>query len=70
MVAVKRYAVIDEITGKVVNVVMWDGVTPWSPPAGTRAKQSDAANVEPVDGGLVISNDIESRLAALEQKMK
>jgi hypothetical protein len=28
-----NYAIIDE-TGLVVNVVLWDGKTPWVPPAG------------------------------------
>jgi hypothetical protein len=30
------YAVVDS-TGTVVNVVMWDGTTPWQPPTGTTA---------------------------------
>ena len=28
-----NYAVIDS-TGLIVNVVVWDGITPWEPPAG------------------------------------
>jgi hypothetical protein len=27
--------------GEVVNIVMWDGVTPWSPPAGTEVRANN-----------------------------
>jgi hypothetical protein len=34
----KRYAIIDENGGWLVNVVVWDGNTSkWRPPTGTRA---------------------------------
>lgn len=29
-----RYAVIDSQTNVVENVIVWDGVSPWTPPAG------------------------------------
>lgn len=35
----ERYLLIDEETGEVVNVVLWDGVSPWSPPEGLRAER-------------------------------
>lgn len=38
-----RYVIIRG--GKVVNVVEWDGVAPWAPPAGTMAERHDAAGV-------------------------
>lgn len=37
------YAIVEDATGVVVNIVVWDGVTPWEPPAGTTV-------VEDVDG--------------------
>lgn len=39
----QRYAVIDELTGRVINVVLWDGGQ-WSPPVGTYVVQSDFAD--------------------------
>lgn len=30
------YAIVDE-TGLVVNVTVWDGISPWEPPAGHAA---------------------------------
>jgi hypothetical protein len=32
-----RYAIVDNATKVVVNISKWDGVTPWAPPAGTKA---------------------------------
>jgi hypothetical protein len=32
-----RYAIVENATKIVVNIVKWDGVTPWTPPAGTTA---------------------------------
>jgi hypothetical protein len=32
---VKTYAVINEQTNIVENVILWDGESPWQPPAGT-----------------------------------
>lgn len=29
------YAVIDETTNICINCIIWDGVTPYTPPAGT-----------------------------------
>lgn len=40
-----NYAVIDSITYIVVNIVVWDGVSEWSPPSGTFAIQSDEAGI-------------------------
>jgi hypothetical protein len=36
------YAVIDG-SGNVVNTIEWDGVTPWSPPAGDTAIPTNGA---------------------------
>lgn len=36
-----RYAVVSSAT--VVNLIVWDGVAPWTPPAGTEAVATDAA---------------------------
>jgi hypothetical protein len=30
-----RYAIVDSTTKVVQNVIVWDGVTPFTPPAGT-----------------------------------
>ena len=30
-----RYAIVDDATKVVQNVIVWDGVTPYTPPAGT-----------------------------------
>jgi hypothetical protein len=30
-----KYAVVDEATKVVVNMIVWDGVTPYNPPQGT-----------------------------------
>ena len=30
-----RYAIVDSATKVVQNVIVWDGVTPFTPPAGT-----------------------------------
>lgn len=46
MVVVKRYAVIDA-TGRCVNVILWDGVTPYEPPPGCTLVQSDTREIEP-----------------------
>lgn len=40
-----NYAVINQVTNIVVNVVVWDGVSPWSPPEGTFVIQSDTAGI-------------------------
>ncbi len=44
-----RYLVIDTTTREIVNVVVWDGVAAWSPPAGTIAE--DDAGRELGKGG-------------------
>ena len=38
-----RHAIIEN--GVVVNVIEWDGQSEWSPPDGTQAVQSDAAQI-------------------------
>lgn len=40
-----RYVVVDIETNIVVNVIVWDGVTPWIPPEGTFAVRSDTLNI-------------------------
>ena len=30
-----RYAIVDDLTKVVLNLILWDGVTPFTPPAGT-----------------------------------
>jgi hypothetical protein len=30
-----RYAIVDDATKVVQNVIVWDGATPYTPPAGT-----------------------------------
>lgn len=38
-----RYAVIDDATKLVVNVIEWDGGTAWAPPEGHSVVKSDTA---------------------------
>lgn len=38
MDVLKTYAVINEVTKLVENVVIWDGVSTWAPPEGTFAQ--------------------------------
>jgi hypothetical protein len=40
-----RYAVVDNTTSLVVNVIMWDGTSEWSPPTGTAIYASDTADI-------------------------
>ena len=35
------WAVIRESDGRLMNVVMWDGESPWTPPEGCRVEQYD-----------------------------
>jgi len=30
-----RYAIVDDLTKVVLNLIRWDGVAPYTPPAGT-----------------------------------
>lgn len=30
-----RYAIVDDLTKVVLNIIRWDGVAPYTPPAGT-----------------------------------
>ena len=34
----ERYAMIDNATAYIINVIMWDGVTPYEPPSNTTLK--------------------------------
>jgi len=34
------WAVVEDATGLIVNSVVWDGVTPWEPPAGCSVYQA------------------------------
>ncbi len=33
-----RYAIIDNETKYIINIIMWDGVTTWEPPQNTTVK--------------------------------
>lgn len=44
-----NYAVVQDSDGLIVNMVVWDGVTQWSPPAGTTAVE-DVSNEGRIDG--------------------
>jgi len=39
------YAVVEETTGAVVNIVLWDGIEEWSPAEGLVAIKSDEAQI-------------------------
>lgn len=41
----QRYAVIQDSDNLVVNVIIWDGQTEWSPPEGCFVVQSDTLNI-------------------------
>ena len=47
-----QYAVIHTATGAIENIIEWDGVSPWEPPAGCNvvASQSYAIGGTLVDG--------------------
>jgi len=34
----RRYRVVSEATGEVLNEIMWDGISPYDPPEGTRVE--------------------------------
>ena len=36
-----KYATVEEATKAVLNISLWDGITPWSPPEGTTAVNVD-----------------------------
>jgi len=42
-----RYVVVDDTTGIVVNVIMWDGQPGWAPPAGMSAHLFPTGDVSP-----------------------
>ena len=73
-----RYAIIERITGKVVNVVVWDGGPSWAPPANCDARLSDVAGPGDTWNGtryikpsapLLPPPTLEERVAALERKV-
>ena len=37
------YAIVDNATSKVVNIIIWDGVTSYTPPQGTSAIKANGA---------------------------
>lgn len=39
-----RYAVIDQ-NSRVINVIMWDGITEWQPPTGCMVKETHEAGM-------------------------
>ncbi|CAB4132680.1 hypothetical protein UFOVP255_45 [uncultured Caudovirales phage] len=55
-----NYAVINS-ENLVVNVVVWDGVSPWSPPEGCSVIQSDTAGIgstyNPIEGSFTAPKD-------------
>ena len=40
-----RYAIVRNEDGYVINVSLWDGVTPWDPGEGYTAVKSDVAEI-------------------------
>lgn len=40
-----RHAVVDRITKVVKNVIVWDGVSKWSPPAGHDVVRHDKCDI-------------------------
>ena len=40
----QNYAVIDG-NGNVINVITWDGISPFVPPIGTKVIQTDTAGI-------------------------
>lgn len=40
-----NYFIIQESDGLVVNCVVWDGISPWEPPEGHLAIQSDIGGI-------------------------
>ncbi len=36
-----RHAVINQATGEVIGIIIWDGITKWSPPEGHRVVQHE-----------------------------
>jgi hypothetical protein len=53
-----NYAIVDDATKVVQNVIVWDGVTPYTPPAGTTLVNVDgipcgAGWIEQPDGSFL-----------------
>lgn len=42
-----RYAIVDDLTKIVQGVILWDGVTPYTPPAGTTLVNVDGVYCDP-----------------------
>lgn len=40
-----RYIVVQDLDGLIVNAILWDGVSPWEPPAGCFVIQNDILNI-------------------------
>ena len=39
-----RHGIVNE-EGKVINIIVWDGVSPWNPPKGHIAIQHDSIDI-------------------------
>lgn len=64
---VKKYAVIDDATGKCVNLILWDGESKWVPPVGCSVVL--AANIEihkDLMPAPIVDAVLEKRIADLE----
>lgn len=42
-----RYAIVDDLTKIVQGVILWDGVTPYTPPTGTTLVNVDGISCGP-----------------------
>ena len=62
-----NYAVVQDSDGLIVNMVVWDGVTTWSPPAGSTAVE-DTEGVGKIDGNYTSNNfhDIMPKITGVE----
>jgi hypothetical protein len=49
-----KYAIIDDATKVVLNIIIWDGVTPYTPPQGTSLVNVDGV---PCDIGWIQQPD-------------
>ena len=51
-----RWCIIDTFTNQVLNVIVWDGVTEYSPPEGTYLRPAK----EPVEVGWVYNSNTDT----------
>ena len=40
MAEIKRYAIIESATGRIVNIVLWDGESAFAPPEGHELREA------------------------------